>query len=212
MDLWRDVIDDRNLHHFTLFDYLFMLKNRRFKHAIELGCGPFTNMRLVAHSLSIESIHLLDPLMPRYVEHPHCAYRSGQLRLHDGRMVPVDAAYALPIEDLRPEVSYDLVVLINVVEHCIDVERIFSQVWNMLSPGGVFMFHDKYFDETEVASAISREYDMAHPIKVGHVVIDAFLERFNMIFSRYTSTDGQPMMTATGEAIYFVGEKPAAVR
>jgi SAM-dependent methyltransferase len=208
MDIWRDVPDDRNMHHFTLFDYLFMLKERRFKHAIELGCGPFTNMRLVAHSLAIESIHLLDPLMPRYVDHPHCTYRSGQLRLHDGRMVPIDAAYAMPIEDLRPEVSYDLVVLINVIEHCMDAEKAFSQVWNMLSPGGVLIFHDKYFDEAEVAATILTSYDTAHPIKVGHAVIDNFLSRFRLIFSRSTSTHGKPMMTATGDAIYFVGEKP----
>lgn len=208
MDIWRDVIDDRNGHHFALFDYLFMLKERRFKHGIELGCGPFTNMRLVAHSLSIEHIHLLDPLMPRYVEHPHCSYRTGQLRLHDGRMVPIAAAYAMPIEDLQPQVSYDIVVLINVIEHCMDINKIFSQIWDMLAPGGIFVFHDKYFDETEVAATILTEYDTAHPLKVGHKVIDDFLSRFRLVFARSTQTSGRPIMTAPGDAIYFVGEKP----
>lgn len=208
MDLWHDVIDDRNMHHFTLFDYLFMLKERKFRKGIELGCGPFTNMRLVAHSLAIDSFDLLDPLMPQYVNHKHCTYGSGQLRLHDGRMVPIGAAYAMPIEDFQPETTYDIVVLINVIEHCMDAEKIFEKIWEMLAPGGVFVFHDKYFDEQEVDATILSAYDTAHPLKVGHRVIDAFLERFRLIFSRATTTHGKPMMTATGDAIYFVGEKP----
>ena len=208
MELWREVIEDRNTHHFALFDYLFMLKERRFGRAIELGCGPFTNMRLAASALEIGSIELLDPLMPRYMDHPHCAYRSGQLRLHDGRMAPITTAYAMPIEDLQPEGTYDLVLLINVIEHCIDVDRIFTGIWDMLAPGGVFVFHDKYFDLAEVAETIGSEYDTAHPLKPDRRVVDAFLERFRLVFSRRTTTLGRPMFTATGDAIYFVGEKP----
>jgi SAM-dependent methyltransferase len=208
MHLWREVIEDRNTHHFALFDYLMMVNERRFARAIELGCGPFTNMRLAASALKVDTIELLDPLMPRYMDHPHCTYRSGQLRLHDGRMAPIAAAYAMPIEDLQPEGTYDLVLLINVIEHCIDVDRIFSSIWNMLAPGGVFVFHDKYFDVAEVAETILSEYDTAHPLKPDRRVIDSFLERFRLIFSRHTTTRGHPMFTATGDAVYFVGEKP----
>jgi SAM-dependent methyltransferase len=208
MDIWRDVIEDRNHHHFVTFDYLQILNDRTFARAMELGCGPFTNMRYAAHALKPKSIELLDPLMPRYMEHQHCSYRTGRLRLFDGQMVPIAACWAMPIEDFRAEAPYDLVLLINVIEHCIDVDLIFTRVWEMLAPGGVFIFHDRYYDAAEIAATILTEYDTAHPIKADRRVIDQFLDRFKLIFSRTTTTRGRPMFTSTGDAVYFVGEKP----
>jgi hypothetical protein len=207
MNLWRESRDDRNLHHFALFDYFSMIRERRYERGIELGCGPFTNMRVVASTLRINTIELLDPLLQEYVEHPHCTYSDGQLRLDSGRKMPVDTFWAMPIEDLDTDKAYDVIILINVIEHCIDVDRIFDRIWSMLSRKGVFIFHDRYFDHASVERLIREDYDTAHPLKVDRGVVDAFLDRFRLVFSRHTTTRGQSTMTAGGDAVYFIGEK-----
>lgn len=207
LDLWRARAEDRNMHHYALFDYFLMLRERAFKRGIELGCGPFTNMRVVSSVAKVEAIELLDPLIESYHEHPNCTYRDGSLRLLDGNATRIDVQHATPIEDMKVETKYDLVVLINVIEHCFDVRRIFANVLDLLVPGGIFVFHDKYFDHRMVATEILSNYDTGHPLRVDRKFIDAFLARFMPIFSRQTTTTGDARMTDTGDAIYFIGSK-----
>ncbi len=210
LNLWRGAIEDRNTHHYALFDYFFMLRDRPFKRGIELGCGPFSNMRVAVSTVKVETIELLDPLIERYLELPNCAYTDMKLRRLDGNTEPVAKLHAMPIEDMQVEQKYDLVILINVIEHCIDVRKIFDNVWNLLVPGGVFIFHDKYFDHLETAVEIASHYDTGHPLRPDRKIVDGFLNRFETIFSRWISTEGAAKMTDTGDAIYFVGRKPGA--
>jgi len=46
MEHWVGAADDRNYDHMRRFDGYRALQGRSFDHAIELGCGPFTNARL----------------------------------------------------------------------------------------------------------------------------------------------------------------------
>lgn len=208
LNLWRGAIEDRNTHHFALYDYLFMLQGHTFKRGIELGCGPFSNMRVAVSTVKVETIELLDPLIESYLELPNCAYTGMKLRRLDGNTETVAKLHPMPIEDMQVETKYDLVILINVIEHCFDVRKIFDNVWNLLVPGGVFIFHDKYFDHEETAATIATSYDTGHPLRPDRKFVDAFLGRFVTIFSRETKTLGEARMTDTGDAIYFIGRKP----
>mgnify|MGYP001770164804 CR=1 FL=1 len=52
---------------------------------IELGCGPFTNLRLIIPKLykRINTIDLVDPLINDYIEHTiNCTYKQGNLNNH----------------------------------------------------------------------------------------------------------------------------------
>lgn len=208
MTIWRDAVEDRNAHHYALFDYLSIFGQHTFRKALEIGCGPFTNLRIFLMSLRIETIELLDPLIKTYLDHPHCSYRDNSLLLSDGTRKPIAALHPLPVEDLQGTASFDLVILINVIEHCIDVRKVFANVWDILEPGGVFIFHDKYFEHAKVASEVESIYDTAHPLKIDQRVIDDFLGRFRMLFSRQVTTAGAAPMTGEGRAVYFIGQKP----
>ncbi len=87
--------EDRNSAHRDNFDGYRALQGMRFEHAIELGCGPFTNLRWIAAACRIERCTLLDPLIARYRSHRHCRYAGGLLR--DGG----EAAVAAPRKDRR---------------------------------------------------------------------------------------------------------------
>src|SRR4029078_6672552 len=50
-------------HHFE--DYRFL--PQRLESAIELGCGPYTNIRLITHGREIDRIVCSDPLIRDYL-------------------------------------------------------------------------------------------------------------------------------------------------
>ncbi|MBL8689793.1 MAG: hypothetical protein JNL04_11870 [Rhodospirillaceae bacterium] len=88
------------------------------------------------------------------------------------------------------------------------MRKILANVWDLLVPGVIFIFHDKHFDHAEVAAGIEISYDTGHPLRPDRRMVDAFLGRFVTVFSRYTTTTGEAKMTDTGDAIYFIGQKP----
>jgi SAM-dependent methyltransferase len=241
-DTWlvaaAEASDDRNEEHREGFGNYEALHGRSFQHAAELGCGPFTNLRLIARYCSIASCTLVDPLIPQYLHHRHCRYDRRHLRLAEtsfgrtlggsrigrvaarvlrkvapgllSRQVPVRDLLATPIEEMnidRPQ--FDLVVMINVIEHCFDAEKIFSVISRILEPGGVFVFHDKLFDGGEIAADVETRFDAGHPLRVQREVVMAFLERdFRPLYSRTERVaDGFDDIDLTRDAIYFIGER-----
>ena len=72
-----EATDDRNGYHQSNFDNYVTLRDASFKSAIELGCGPFTNLRMIARHCKIERCNLLDPLINEYLCHKNCVYSRG---------------------------------------------------------------------------------------------------------------------------------------
>jgi SAM-dependent methyltransferase len=211
MTLWRDETEDRNSFHAALFDNYLPLQGERFGRAIELGCGPFTNIRLLGRVAEIGRLTLLDPLINDYVGHPHCTYRDRMLFFGPQRFVYVDELVASPIEAFAPATAFDLVMLINVIEHCRDFDRVCEVVWSMLPAGGVFVFHDTYYRHEVVAEALRHHFDAAHPLRVDRNAIDRFLGRFEMVFRRVVATEGKAPLSGRGETVYFIGRKPGSL-
>ena len=228
--------DDRNLAHEAAFGGYAALASRTFRHAIELGCGPFTNLRIVARHCRIERCSLLDPLIREYLNHPHCTYDERALRIGDtplgrtlgasrpGRAarrvlramvpalieqrVPIAQLLPMPIEEM-PDGRHDLVVMINVLEHCFDANAIFDKILAILPPGGVLVFHDKLFEPAEIADDVRTRFDAGHPLRVGRPVIEAFVnDHFTPLYRKMEKVaDEFEEIDLSREGIYFIGER-----
>jgi SAM-dependent methyltransferase len=212
LEKWRGVEDDRNLQHAQDFNGYRVLAGRRFGHAIELGCGPFTNLRVISDVVPIERVSLLDPLLESYLTLPTCRYSRQALRMHfSGRMLPVAEAMALPIEDMPVEGRrYDIVVMMNVIEHCFDVGKIFENLLAIMARGSVLVLQDAVYDPAKTrAMAGEKFYEAGHPLQVGYPVLRRFMEEhFEMLyFARYPDPPDQIEVCPHVGRFYFVGER-----
>jgi SAM-dependent methyltransferase len=192
--------DDRNLEHCERFGGYDILKGRRLPHVTELGCGPFTNARLILPELAhCAEVTLLDPLIDSYLEHPNCTYVSGELC-----GVPVTTV-ASSIETFKPPGPYDLLILVNVLEHCFSAPRVFDVVTSALRPGGVLVFAESVLRPKDVPTLVENWYDVGHPIRLSADYVTSFLHgSFHPLLEKvYEGLYSQPHRMD----IYFIGER-----
>jgi SAM-dependent methyltransferase len=228
---------DRNEHHRDRFEGYTALRGLRFRRGIELGCGPFTNLRLILETCRIDEVVLLDPLIEDYLRHPFCRYRGGRLggllREHPARLPsyalhplralrskanefrvggwlgrPVTPVAAM-IETFEADAPFDVVVMINVLEHCRDAHAVFARIDAMLAPGGIFLYHDKMYDAAGVRELLAVLYDAGHPLRVDHSVVDSFLEpRFEPLLRReHPVVEEFRGVRLDHRELYFIGRK-----
>jgi SAM-dependent methyltransferase len=236
MESAAHAFDDRNHEHATHFEEYSALRGRFFGRAIELGCGPFTNLRVIAGSCRIARCTLVDPLVPDYLHHRNCTYRHGILRtgmtsldsLLGGNLggrairrairtiyprllisgVPLEAALATSIEEMPECGQFDLVVMINVIEHCFDVREILDKVRRLCRRGSQFVFHDRLYNAATVKREAAAHFDAGHPLRVDEGVILGFLHStFHPLLERRVDVrDAACGVELTGPGIYFIGE------
>lgn len=222
--------DDHNFENARWFAGYESIRGRQFPLAIELGCGPFTNLRIVARMCTIDSCDLLDPLIDQYLGHRNAFYSKERLsvlagstplygRLHKrvppfvtslvrrvGPSVPVRRTIASGIEDFEVEAGvYDLVVLINVLEHCWDADAVLRKIDLMLRSGGTLVFADVAFDRDDLGAVSNRQRDAAHPLRVLDLTITDFLASFQPSFHSRVATSAGLYSNCTMH--YFIGEK-----
>ncbi len=124
--------------------------------------------------------------------------------------MPVAKTIAAPIEELSPGQRYDLVVMINVIEHCYDLRRILATILDLLPDGGIFVFSDKYFDHDDVASFVRTYYDAGHPLRVDRRVLSEFMQRnFERLYEKVVPVDERIAgeTTVHYDEFYFVGRR-----
>ncbi len=174
------VDDDRNQEHAERFDWYRSLGCHAFKSVIELGCGPFTNLRLILPLIpSVQHVTLLDPLIQEYLNHPHSTYRNKCLCNR-----PIETI-ASSIEQFSPIQTYDMVVMINVLEHCYDIPKIFNVLLQLLAPKGIFIFADNVFRKEEIPILISNQFDSGHPIRVSEDFVTQFWDQhFHTLYQK----------------------------
>jgi len=168
--------DDHNREYEQIFggyeQLNFSLPNKPIN-MIELGCGPFTNLRLIIPKLfkHIERIDLLDPLINDYLNHSaKCKYKNGYLNNLKVNLYPI------PIEQFIIQYKYHLVVMLNVIPHCYDIDLIFQKIDEMLDDDGVFIFHEKFLPENRI-NEINDHYDAGHPLELTYKYIDDILKK-----------------------------------
>ena len=208
--------EDNNTWHKIAFNNYQALRGLTFEKGIELGCGPFTNIRYVAQAAKIDNIWLLDPLIKQYLKHRFCRYKDGRMWVREQVMqTPVywpwhkkvqiiDSA----IEDFDTKVKFDLILLINVLEHCQNVEVVWQKILSMAAPGAVLVMADKYYHGADLSENLKDRYDAGHPLKVDRSVIDEFLEKnWNSLYRNVVKKKGRVGSKSSDdhEAVYFIG-------
>ena len=189
-----EMTHDHNMENLRQLDNLKLLSGRGFRNAIELGSGPFTNIYHIAEYeyIHIERITILDPLLNSYLLHPHNNYRKEWITINS------------PIEEFDLVEKYDLVVMINVLEHCRDIHKIFNKITQMISPNGIFVFGDISFPRTSILNIAKDIYNAGHPLRLDSKFLEKWLcMNFERIYSKcfYTLCANQP-----AEEVFFVGE------
>ena len=239
MEKWRGAADDRNYDHMAGFDGYRVLRGRTFAGAVELGCGPFTNTRLIGGRCRIREISLLDPLIESYLTLETASYDRTSLKAANrlaqwgapggsvarravrktcrifpalGRTtIPVKEIFPTAIENMpaRPQ-AYDLVILINVIEHCFDLPKIFEKILEMSRPGACFVFHDHLYEHKVVAEMVQgRHYEAGHPLMADYRVVERFCrENFEPLFERRaTAPIGDHPILKEHRTYYFIGRR-----
>jgi SAM-dependent methyltransferase len=197
--------DDRNHFHKKTFNNYECLSNvKNVDSFIELGCGPFTNARIILEKFkNIEDITLLDPLAEGYMDnHRNCKYKNSVIEA--GSETKNVKVISSSIENFEIDRTYDMVVMINVLEHCFDIPKILSKIKRMMSPGGYFIYADVQFDLETIEKISSSKYNAGHPIRFTKEYMNSFLEdNFEQVFSNVID---ETVANEPAEERYFIGK------
>jgi SAM-dependent methyltransferase len=192
--------DDRNYEHSAMFNNYISVPFSNIKNFIELGCGPFTNTRLLVNRLEQNcKISLLDPLAEKYLSHPNCSYKNGFIK---NRLINL---ISLPIEKYNINHKFDCILMNNVLEHCFDINMIFEKIISMLEQDGIFIFSDVYFFKTDILKLCKNTYDTGHPLRISKDTLESFLRtNFITLYEKnYIGLYDQPWRNDK----YYIGKK-----
>jgi SAM-dependent methyltransferase len=183
-----DATTDRNeehLNNFNNYQLLYYILGDNLS-VIELGCGAFTNLRYILPIIKkrVSSIHLLDPLINDYIlNSPNCTYKNGVLM-----NCPVKI-FNTPIEEFIVSQKYDLVVMINVLDHCYDIDVIFEKIFTMLNKSGVLVFNERAYKSEQIKESIETIYDAGHPIRLTEEYLNNKLSPYKSLYFKEFTTD-----------------------
>lgn len=169
--------DDWNHWWRTQFDdYRFLPST--VKNALEAGCGPYTNLRLIMETCRPQHIYLSDPLIRTYARFKLTfvadMYRQALCVLDDH-----------PLEELPFADNYfDLTVMINVLDHVQDAPRCMENLTRVTKPGGIVILGQDLSND-EDREALTRDGGaVGHPIKLDKEWFDPWLKSFEPILQK----------------------------
>jgi ubiquinone/menaquinone biosynthesis C-methylase UbiE len=141
---------------------------REISRAIEVGCGPYSNIRLISSRRSIGEIVCADPLIRTYEGFSH-TWISDAIRT--GRVTPSECGgEAVNFNDA----SFDLSVCINVLDHVQDANVCLKELVRVTRPGGYIVLGQDLTNDDDLLDPENRD-DVGHPIKMTHDTLDASL-------------------------------------
>jgi SAM-dependent methyltransferase len=166
--------DDSNIWWSEKFDHYSFLPCR-FENAVELGCGPYTNIRHMLKVCEIEHLVLSDPLIKTYVKFPLTfianMYRSAFCILDDH-----------PAEDCPFASDYfDLTVMTNVLDHVQDADAALREAVRITRPGGILVIGQELSNAADAETMRSDPGQIGHPIRVDHHWLDIRLAGFEPV-------------------------------
>lgn len=180
----------------------------RIQNAIEVGCGPYTNIRLMQGHVHFDHIVLSDPLIRTYVKFKLTfvsdMYRSMQASLDDH-----------PLEQLPYASNYfDLAVMINVLDHVRDAGACMDNLVRIVRPGGIVILGQDLTNEEDMAVALrdtEASGETGHPIKLQHEWFDPWIntQRFEPIISKVLPRPEGRAPAAHYGTLLFAGRKRA---
>ena len=183
-----EVGDRVNQHHgwFNHFDTVRELLNngQRLGHVLEMGAGPYTQSMWMLDTLdhaTLDSITLVDPLIPKYLLLPGVRYTENT---YDLREVILIVSKGEIIKDFVHANSFDTVVMINTLEHCTNAWQVLQGVYSVLKRGGLLIFNEHTFDH------LGFFMETGHPIKIRSGILDEFFRNFEILYERRYDRDG----------------------
>ena len=228
----RAISDDRNLDHFHHFNGFEVLKEMSFRDCLEVGAGAFTNTRLLGRVTHIERLTVLDPMAETYFSHSESYFVENSLVTVPpwplipkvwhylgtlGKMVarrifgavPLKEVVSAPAEQGFGSHVYDLVVMVNVLEHCRDATSVLDNVFAALKPGGFLVFSDKLYPLDGIVSGLTRLYDVAHPLRISREYVRSVIDKHKIIFESEVVDPVSEFFSGTTES-YFILQKSAS--
>ncbi|NLD92983.1 MAG: class I SAM-dependent methyltransferase [Fibrobacter sp.] len=191
--------DDRNIEHYNRFDSYNILNELDVDNYIEMGCGPFTNSRLILNKFkSVKKVFLLDPLIDSYIKHKNCTYKGDNLCGYKVNRL------CSSIENIDSELKFDVIVLINVLEHCYDIPLIFNKLYDQLNKNGTIVFSEATIQKDNLEEIVSSIYDVGHSIRLSTEFVEKFLRKFEQLYRKdFYKLYNQPWR----HDVYFIGRK-----
>jgi SAM-dependent methyltransferase len=138
--------------------------------ALEAGCGPYTNVRLMLERCRFNHLYLSDPLIRTYVKFRLTfvaeRYRKADCILDDH-----------PLEELPFADNYfDLAVMINVLDHVQDAAKCMHNIIRVIKPGGILILGQDLTNEQDLQALRNDPGAVGHPIKLDAEWFPPFLE------------------------------------
>ena len=172
---------------------------RTLKNVIELGAGPYTNIRVILECRSASHVICSDPLVKEYLR-----FRGQWLaRMWQERKVYVDDH---PLEECPFASDYfDLAVVVNVLDHCRDSLACIRQAVRITKPGGYLVIGQDLsnFDDVQRIGD-----DIGHPIRIDHDTLDTeLLHAFRKVHYKILSREEGRNPSAHYGTYVFIGQK-----
>ena len=161
--------DDWNRWWKTAFaDYSFLPPV--VNNAIEVGCGPYSNVRLIMDRCHPNHLILSDPLIRTYAKFQLTfvaqQYQEVACMLDDH-----------PIEELPFSSDYfDLSVMINVLDHVRDAHQCMANLIRITRPGGYLILGQDLTNEEDLAKMKNTNGEIGHPIKLSAEWFEPYLK------------------------------------
>jgi SAM-dependent methyltransferase len=168
---------------------------------IELGCGPYTNTRLILEGREASRVVCSDPLARSYITFSGRwlaeAYAAGIVEIDDH---PIEESPFAPA-------SFDLVVMINVLDHVRDADLCMRTAIELLRPEGYFVLAQDLSNEDDIAR---HPYDVGHPIRLQREDLEPYLQPLTTVLRKdLPREEGRDPRLHYGTLVY-AGRKPAA--
>ncbi|HXE41775.1 MAG TPA: class I SAM-dependent methyltransferase [Candidatus Baltobacteraceae bacterium] len=170
--------------------------------ALEAGCGPYTNVRLMLDRCHFEHLYLSDPLIRTYAKFKLTfvaeRYRNADCMLDDH-----------PLEELPFADNYfDLAVMINVLDHVQDAGKCMENLIRIVKPGGILILGQDLTNEQDLAALKNDAGAIGHPIKLDAEWFAPFLgKKFApIIYKTLSREEGRAPEFHCGDLI-FAGRK-----
>lgn len=202
-----------------ILDIFKVLQSETAANVLEVGCGKYTNARLILTALKEppQRLYFEDPLIKYYmVTRLRISRRSLLKYLFINRPSPLKrfidegAEYSsAPLEDLpwRDELM-NMVICINVLDHVMDITKCVAEIDRVLSPGGILVLGQDLSNEEDYQRAPESWTDVGHPIKVEHKFFDEWLTGWEPLFFNILHREEGSNPNAHYGTYLFIGRKP----
>ena len=195
--------DDWNYWWLDAFDGYRSLP-RSLERALEVGCGPYSNLRLISRLVALGQVTCADPLMDEYLRYRHTwvASQARRQRIQTASCM----CESLPFESS----SYNLVVCINVLDHVQDSPRCLDEIGRVLRPGGYLVLGQDLTNAEDFSHELVRT-DRGHPIKMELGTLDGMLtDRYETTFRRVIPREAVRAPRYHYGALAFIGRRPSS--